>query len=77
MEKYQATTKILKNNLDVANVGGLGVKTAKKEAKNWGQNDSGQVLHNCFLTPSFCPSLNGAARSTQRGRPKWPQKKQC
>ena len=59
MEKYQATTKNMKNNLDVANVGGFGVKTAKKEAKNLGQNDSGRILQNCFLTPLFCPSETG------------------
>ena len=37
MERYNMTREILKINLDVENVGDLGVKTTK-EKTNWEQN---------------------------------------
>ena len=37
MERYSMTWEILKINLDVDNIGGLGLKQ-QREGTNWGQN---------------------------------------
>ena len=37
MERYKMTGEILKINLDVENIGGLGLKQ-QRERTNWGQN---------------------------------------
>ena len=47
MERYNVTREILKINLDVENVDGLGVKTTKKEGKQ------GAKFASKFMRPEF------------------------